>query len=255
MIRRQLMERGIAKRAEFHWRGEDVSRLESFSDAVFGFALTLLAVSQEVPHNYLELLATAEGFGAFFLCFAMLGSIWYNHYIFFRRYGLQDVYTTFLNLSLLAIVVFAVYPLKFLFTLVVGMYLHIVPPAYGHGPTPIITAAQFPGLMVIYGLGLAAIFVLFLLLYVHAYRLRAELNLSRLEVFDTKAKMLANSLSGGVALLSVALALWGGRDRANLASLIYLLIPGVMLIERQVLERRRRNLAALPMSEGAEEGV
>ena len=33
-------------------RGREVSRIEGFSDAVFGFALTLLVVSLEVPDNF-----------------------------------------------------------------------------------------------------------------------------------------------------------------------------------------------------------
>jgi hypothetical protein len=33
-------------------RNREISRLEAFSDAVFGFALTLLVVSVEVPHDY-----------------------------------------------------------------------------------------------------------------------------------------------------------------------------------------------------------
>ena len=32
--------------------GREVSRIEGFSDAVFGFALTLLVVSLEVPDNF-----------------------------------------------------------------------------------------------------------------------------------------------------------------------------------------------------------
>jgi hypothetical protein len=41
----------------FLWRGQNVSRVERFSCAVFAFAITLLTVSLEVPETFDELLA------------------------------------------------------------------------------------------------------------------------------------------------------------------------------------------------------
>ena len=71
----------------FAARRHEVSRLEGFSDAVFGFALTLLVVSLEVPKTFTELQASMRGFVAFAICFTLLFQVWWRHYKFFRRYG------------------------------------------------------------------------------------------------------------------------------------------------------------------------
>src|SRR5438128_3811905 len=102
----------------FAHRRHEVSRLEGFSDAVFAFAVTLLVVSLEVPRTYTELVAAIRGFFPFAVCFTALVMIWREHYVFFRRYGLHDDATIWLNAALLFLVLFYVYPLKFLFTLV-----------------------------------------------------------------------------------------------------------------------------------------
>ena len=54
----------------------EITKLEGFSDAVFGFALAVLFVSVEVPETYAELVNTMRGFGAFACCFAIISWIW-----------------------------------------------------------------------------------------------------------------------------------------------------------------------------------
>ena len=76
-------------------RHHEVTRLEGFSDAVFGFALTLLVVSLEVPSDFEALKAQMQGFLGFALMFAMVCWIWYEHNWFFRHTGLQDVVMIF----------------------------------------------------------------------------------------------------------------------------------------------------------------
>ena len=71
-------------------RRHEISRLEAFSDAVFAFALTLLVVSLDVPTSYAELMKLMAGFVPFSASFALLTWIWYEHNVFFRKYGLQD---------------------------------------------------------------------------------------------------------------------------------------------------------------------
>src|SRR5215471_21538639 len=110
----------IPPEKHFRWRGAEITRLEGFTDAVFAFAVTLLVVSLEVPRTFHELVAAMKGFVAFAICFIILVQVWYYHYKFSRRYGLQTAYTVILNAALIFVVLFYVYPLKFLFTLAVG---------------------------------------------------------------------------------------------------------------------------------------
>src|SRR4028119_2456584 len=125
MIREKLIEHEFGTMGKCRLRGREVSRVEALSDAVFGFAITLLVVSLEVPQTFDALMEMMRGFAAFAICFAMLILVWYQQYKFFRRYGLNDVLTFVLNAVLLFVVLFYVYPLKFVWTLLVNMALGI----------------------------------------------------------------------------------------------------------------------------------
>jgi hypothetical protein len=52
---RELLAARAASRDSIHWRGREPNRIESLSDAVFGFAITLLVFSVEVPKSNLPL--------------------------------------------------------------------------------------------------------------------------------------------------------------------------------------------------------
>src|SRR5215831_7575892 len=191
--------RGLLPELYFRWRAGEITRLEAFCDVVFGFALTLLVVSLEVPRNYGELMAAMRGFVPFAICFAQLVMIWRAHYIFSRRYGLEDGYTVLLNVMLLFVVLFYVYPLKFVFTV---LFLQII----GALPASALDMAQASVVMRIYAVGFAAVFVLFLLMYTHAYKLRRELDLSAAEVCETRHAAQENLIMAVIAVISFCLA-------------------------------------------------
>jgi uncharacterized membrane protein len=197
----------------------EISRLEGFSDAVFGFALTLLVVSLEVPRTYAELMETMRGFGAFAVCFAVVAWIWYEHNLFFRRYGLQDGWTILLNLLLLFVVLFYVYPLKFVFTMLVGGVFGGPRPT---GPSP---AGSGASLMLIYSLAVFVLFLIFALLYWHALRHRTELELDELGVFDAHTGAWRHLLTAAVALVSILIALIIPRQAAFAGMIYFVLGP------------------------------
>src|SRR5262252_7829171 len=103
-----------SRKHDFRMRGTAMSRIDAFSDVVFGFALTLLVVSLEVPKSYEELMQAVRGFLPFAFCFALLLLVWYEHYVYFRRYNMHRNSTIWLNTFLLFVVLFFVYPLKFI---------------------------------------------------------------------------------------------------------------------------------------------
>jgi hypothetical protein len=243
MIREKLIEKRTGKNTTFRWRSEEVSRIEGLSDAVFGFAITLLVVSLEVPKTFHELASAMSGFGAFAISFALLFLVWYNQHKFFRRYGLQDTTTTLLNAVLLFVVLFYVYPLKFLFTFLVSKVTG------GHGEvrlpngnvqSMLDSESQMGSLMLIFGVGYFAIFLVFVLLHFHAYRRREQLELNTLEQFDTISSIQESALNCAIALVSISLVWFGGYRFSGFAGMTYMLTGLVMGVHGFVMGSRRR---------------
>jgi uncharacterized membrane protein len=244
VLRESLAKREAEVQNGFRLRGlRDVSRVEALSDGVFAFAITLLVVSLEVPRTFDELLVTMRGFLAFAITFAMLFHVWHTQYRFFRRYGLSDNFTVWMTALLLFVVLFYVYPLKFVWTLMANAVL-------GFGRTvevggqlvPVVRAAQMPSLLAVYGAGFAAVFAIFALLYWHAYRKRAALELNELERHDTRSYLQENALMAGVGLLSVGLALSNTQLSSLLAGLCYWLIGPVQYFHGSHRGKRRKRL-------------
>jgi uncharacterized membrane protein len=230
MVREELARRQVGDE-DFRWRGKDVSRVEGFSDAVFAFAVTLLVVSLEVPSTSDELIGTMRGFFAFAVCFALLLLLWYEHYKFFRRYGLRDTLTVYLNAALLFLVLFYVYPLKFLFTLLADQLL-------GFGGE-VIEPSQVPLLMVIYGAGFVALQLVFVMFYWHAYSLRTVLGLDAHESSMTREEIQGFLANVSVGLASIFIALLGGAEFISLAGMVYLLVFPLQVPNGQVMKSRR----------------
>ena len=228
----------------FRLRGTAISRVDGFSDVVFGFALTLLIVSLEVPRTFDELTLALLGFVPFSVCFLFFLMVWYAHYRFFRLYGLHDMGTIVLNSILLFCMLFYVYPLKFLFTLAIQTPQH---PTFSD-------PLQLRELMVIYGAGFCAIYICIVLLYANAWRQRAALGLNPLERTLTLSYMtgyLGSVLAGALCIVVACLL---PPQRAGLAGWIFFVIGIYKTIHGGVAGRRSR-LARAACTKAELEGV
>ena len=223
--------------------GREVSRLEGFSDAVFGFAATLLVVSLEVPRNYPALMASLRGFVPFAACFALLIWIWTIHNGYFRRYGMQDAITIVMNSMLLFLVLFFVYPMRVVLTSFVERIM------WGMG---LIDPADFTfqlensmdqiaSLFGIYGAGFASIFVCFTLLYQRAIGHAVALELTEAELFDAKTRRTEMALYAGVGLAGMLFGITGAAKNTAVGGWIYVLLGplGAWWTIRRDAQRKR----------------
>lgn len=237
MFRKEIGKRLENKNPSFRMRGKEVMRVEAFSDAVFAFAVTLLIVSLEVPKSFEELLVTMRGFFAFGISFLLLMIIWYEQNVFFRQYGMHDLVTIALNCTLIFLVLFYVYPLKFLFTLIFSDQI------YGVGKSPFIMEQGDMGkLMSVYGLGFMSIYLLFFFMYLHAYKNRKSLDLNTLELFDTKTRLYKNLVMISIGLFSIFLAQILSDQQAGLSGLSYFLIGPALSIFYSFRGKKKRLL-------------
>jgi len=237
---------------DFRWRGGEITRLEGFTDAVFAFAVTLLVVSLEVPHTFAELVAAMKGFVAFALCFIILIQTWYFHYKFSRRYGLQTVYTIVLNAALIFVVLFYVYPLKFMFTLAVGGLSGGATVPREQLNKMVQTEHQITIMWLIYCAGAIAVYLLFALLYQYAYSKRHELELNAYEALCTRNAIINFAGFAAVGVIVAIAAVTLPTPYAGYAGLLFSLnavwgwLGGTMQgrQERLVLERMKSSSSA-----------
>jgi uncharacterized membrane protein len=223
-------------------RHTDNTRLEAFSDAIFGFAATLLVVSLDVPSTYDALVKSLYGFLAFGLSFAMLVAIWAAHRNFFRRYPLGDTRTVVLNTILLFLVLFYVYPLKFLTRMLAVMIFR----NHFGGETVTIQGEQLGGMFTIYGMGWAAVFACFAFMYDHAARRASSVGLNATSVGAARDSCGHFAVMASLGVVSATLASTGIGIRYGVPGWAYALTGPALSIYWAWRHRRTARRASAP---------
>ena len=188
----------------FTWRGGDVSRLEALTDAVFAIAITLLIVAHDVPRDYEHFRSVMWGFCGFGVTFFALIAIWYNTFKFHRRFGMEDGYTIFLSTVLIFVVLFYIYPLKFMAQIIINMM--ILKNSLGvEFDVGFVGKVDTSHLFIVYGIGAFFIWFILGLMYLHAYNKREILELDNNELLITTNSIVANFIVSFVAIISIIL--------------------------------------------------
>ncbi|HSN61910.1 MAG TPA: TMEM175 family protein [Ferruginibacter sp.] len=228
--------RALPGRERFHLRGKEIVRIEALSDAVFAFSVSLLVAALEVPQTFEELIIIVKGALPFFATVAILFLLWYQQYTFFRYYGLNDAITILLNLAYLALILFYLYPLKFLFSLLLGSWtgINLFPKASEKG-LAVISNHDFPYLIILFGIGYFFIWLLIFLMYSRAAHYSNKMQLNRYEILITNRERRGALWNSLVAVASIFLALLG---TPFLSGICYLFIPLLLFINLQVFKRQ-----------------
>ena len=222
-------------------RGENMSRIETFVDAAFAFAFTMLVISiDEIPDTPRELLLLAEDIPAFIFSTMVIGAIWIAHATWSRTFGLQDRVTLHLSLSLVVLVLIFVYPIK----LMIQISVYYV--SRGNlGRTPAaMSVAEVADLFVFFNLGLIGLALLVMAFYLNTLRFRKSLLLTRFEMFYCRRSIMTWLVVALTALLSLLYVLFANRTALSWAGFIYVTLLGSLPLTRMLMQRRNERRLA-----------
>lgn len=206
----------------FRMRGEDMTRVEVFSDAAFAFAVTMLVISlSSIPKNYGELIEALKGAPAFAASFAQIMVFWVGHRRWSRRYGLNDGVSMLITLGMIFVVLIYVYPLKLMMTSFLNFASGGWFPSNFHVSGP----SEIAGLMVIYGIGCFAISGILMALYLLANAQALKLNLNAVERIMTHGDIAIWSIHAGVGLLSAFVSWILPEQYGPFGGFVYFILP------------------------------
>jgi uncharacterized membrane protein len=209
----------LPRQSGFRLRGMEMTRLETFVDAAFAFASSMLVIAaQQIPDNVAALLAAFRHVPTFICSIAVLGIFWRGHWLWSRRYGLEDGVSILISWALVVTILIFIYPLKAIFG---AMWFLLSHGQVGQRLSLHTTEAQARAIFAIYALGLIAISAEIVLLYLRAWRLRDRLGLNALERSTTRGELTGWSIPVCVGIVSLILALTLPAEQMQWSGWIY----------------------------------
>src|SRR6266480_5514205 len=233
---------GLPELKGFRLRGMEMTRLETFIDAAFAFAISMLVIAaQQIPDNIQTLLAAFKNVPTFVCSIAVLGIYWRGHWLWSRRYGLEDSVSILISWGLIVTILIFIYPLKAIFG---AMWNFISSGQVGQPFSLHTTEAQARTIFAIYALGLIAISAEILLLYLRAWQLREPLRLNPREKLLTRGEFAGWSIPVSVGIVSLVLALTLPIEKIAWSGWVYfsmaILVPLYSIYRKRSMARALR---------------
>src|SRR4030095_11446552 len=189
----------------FRLRGMEMTRLETFIDAAFAFAISMLVIAaQQIPDNIQTLLAAFKNVPTFVCSIAVLGIFWRGHWLWSRRFGLEDGASILISWAMIVTILIFIYPLKAIFG---SMWYLLSSGQVGRPLSLHTTESQARTIFAIYALGLIAISAEILLLNLRAWQLREPLQLNERESLATRGELSGWGIPVSVGIVSLVFAL------------------------------------------------
>src|SRR5437660_3103020 len=219
----------------FRLRGMEITRLETFIDAVFAFAITMLVIAaQQIPDDIETLLAAFKNVPVFVASIIVLGIFWRVHWLWSRRYGLEDGISIFISWAMIVTILIYMYPLKAIFS---SMWFLLSGGRVGHTLGPH-SESQVRALFAVFALGFTAIAVEMVLLNLRAWQLREPLRLNARERAMTFNEVTGWSIPVGVGLVSLVLALCLPGTQIQWSGWIYFSMAILVPLQKAYFKRK-----------------
>jgi hypothetical protein len=220
----------------FRLRGMQMTRLETFIDAAFAFAISMLVIAaQQIPDNIQALLAAFKNVPTFVCCIAVLGIYWRGHWLWSRRYGLEDGVSILISWALIVTILIFIYPLKAIF----GAMWNLISSGQVGQPFSLhTTEAQVRTIFAIYAIGLIALSAEIVLLYLRAWKLREPLRLNARERLMTRGELTGWSIPVSVGLVSLLFSFTLPIEQISWCGWVYFLMA-IMVRLHWFWHRRR----------------
>jgi hypothetical protein len=230
----------------FRLRGMEMTRLETFIDAAFAFAISMLVIAaQQIPDNIQALLAAFKNVPTFVCSIAVLGIYWRGHWLWSRRYGLEDGVSSFISWAMIVTILIFIYPLKAIFG---AMWYLLSSGHLGQRFSLHTTESQARTIFAIYALGLIAISAEILLLNLRAWQLREPLRLNARERLMTHGELTGWSIPVSVGLVSLFFSFTLPIEKIAWCGWVYFLMAIILRVHR--FWHRRRLKAVQDGSQG-----